>query len=127
MITPFSEQLKSIRIQRGLKQNQMAQQLGVEQSYLSALECGHKPPPKNQYLDHLIQKLGLDVEEAESLRRAAKKSTKTIKIPPNVKKQTQEMCLLLEETLPRISDSQVQVIKLVLEFSQEREMEASKM
>lgn len=123
-MTPFSKFLLDIRQQRGLRQNQMANLLGFEQSYLSALECGHKAPPKKEKLDHLIQKLALIDVDASELRMAAKASAKTIKIPNKVKIQTQEMCHLLEEALPKISDKQVQIIRLALELSKQ---EAPKM
>lgn len=121
IMTPFSKLLLDIRQQRGLRQNQMANLLGFEQSYLSALECGHKAPPKKDKLDHLIQKLELKDPDACELRLAAKASAKTIKIPNKVKVQTQEMCRLLEEVLPEISDKQVQIIKLALELSARKE------
>ena len=121
-MTPFSKQLLEFRQQRGLRQNQMANLLGYEQSYLSALEGGHKAPPRKEKLDFLIKKLTLSEADEKKLRVAAKASSKTIKIPNKVKIQTQEMCYMLQEALPRITDAQVQIIRLALELSKREEV-----
>lgn len=117
-MTPFSTFLIKFRQERGLRQNQMASLLGVEQSYLSALESGQKPPPRKVKLDYIAQKLELNETQTQDLALAAKISEKTIKIPKTVKLQTQEMCHLFQMVLPQISDKQVQIIRLALELSQ---------
>ena len=120
-MSPFSKLLVEIRQKRGLRQNQMANLLGLEQSYLSALECGHKPPPKNDKLNYLVNKLNLGEEQANSLRLAANWSARNINIPNTVSMQKLEMFDLLRDVLPKISDKQLQIIKLTLELSQTEE------
>lgn len=42
--------LKKMREERGLKQNFVAEQLGITQNYYSQIENGHRPPQVNHLL-----------------------------------------------------------------------------
>lgn len=47
----ISSNLKQLREDRGLKQNFIADQLGITQNYYSQIENGHRPPQ----VDHLVK------------------------------------------------------------------------
>ncbi|MBB3222283.1 helix-turn-helix domain-containing protein [Pseudoduganella umbonata] len=55
----FGEKLKQIRTQRGLTQPQFAEQLGIEQSYLSKLE-NDKSVPSAEMLTSILAGIGMD-------------------------------------------------------------------
>ena len=103
-------------MQRGLRQIDMANLIGLEPSYLSALECGHKPPPSKKRLDYLLANLNLDDAEEKAIIQAAKVSSNKIIIPKKAKMQTLEVCQLFQEVLPRISDLQLEIIKFALQL-----------
>lgn len=126
METNFSLYLKSLRVNQGLRQFQMARKIGIEQSYLCALERGHKPPPQKDKLEFLIKKMALNENEAKNLREAAQKSINCIKIPKRIHLETMNMCLLFQEKLPTLSNAQVQMISLTLSMNQ-AELGAPKM
>ena len=58
-MSPFAIQLKKIRTERQLQQKTMAEIIGCEQSYLSALETDSKVPPQQEKLLQLVKKLSM--------------------------------------------------------------------
>ena len=70
-MSPFAKLLRDYRIKSGLRQKELADLLGYEQSYLSALELGLKGPPNREFAGQLIRVLELDEEEQITLREPA--------------------------------------------------------
>lgn len=126
MDTQFSKTLKLLRVNRGLRQRQLAELIGCEQSYLSALERAHKHPPQKNKLEFIIKKMDLSEEEASQLREAAANTIRHIKIPQSAGEDIREMCKLFEQTLPEISNVQVKLITLALSLPR-NQVEAPKM
>lgn len=58
-MSPFAKLLKEFRLSRKLKQKELADLLGYEPSYLSALERSEKGPPRQEFVQKLTQRLGL--------------------------------------------------------------------
>ena len=58
----FGDKLRSLRTERSLTQPQLAESLGIEQSYLSKLENG-KSLPSNDMLQRLLDVLGVGLGE----------------------------------------------------------------
>lgn len=120
-MTPFSIKLREIREHRGLIQKDMADILGYEQSYLSALETGLKAPPKYPHLKRLIEKLDLAEEEVKEFEEAAFKSRLVFKIPRKIRPEILNMCHRLEGQLLTISNEQIQLISIALNMNQSTE------
>ena len=115
-MSPFAHQLKKIRTQKQLQQKTMAELIGCEQSYLSALETDGKSPPQGKNLFQLIKKLKLTEVEESVLLAAAEQSRRSIRLPLKGQTQLFEICHALEDQLPYISDIQLQMIGLALRF-----------
>ena len=115
-MSPFAYQLKKIRTEKQLQQKTMAETIGCEQSYLSALETDAKVPPQGEKLLQLIKKLKLTAEEESALLAAAEQSRRSIRLPLKGQTQLFEICHALEDQLPYISDIQLQMIGLALRF-----------
>ena len=115
-MSPFARQLKKIRTEKQLQQKTMAETIGCEQSYLSALETDAKVPPQGEKLLQLIKKLKLTAEEESALLAAAEQSRRSIRLPLKGQTQLFEICHALEDQLPYISDIQLQMIGLALRF-----------
>ena len=115
-MSPFARQLKKIRTEKQLQQKTMAELIGCEQSYLSALETDAKSPPQGKNLFQLIKKLKLTEVEESVLLAAAEQSRRSIRLPLKGQTQLFEICHALEDQLPYISDIQLQMIGLALRF-----------
>jgi transcriptional regulator with XRE-family HTH domain len=50
-------------MRHGIRQAELAEALGYEQSYISALEVGLKGPPTEVFVERLIQVLQIPVEQ----------------------------------------------------------------
>lgn len=61
MSSPFATFLRTLRVRSGMRQHELAKQLGYEQAYVSALELGNKPPSE--------EFLGSSVEVCLSMRK----------------------------------------------------------
>jgi transcriptional regulator with XRE-family HTH domain len=73
MITPFGIATRKLRLDKGLRLLDMAEQLGVSSSFISAVETGKKPIPAG-YVTSVIRALGLTGPEARELQKAADRS-----------------------------------------------------
>lgn len=78
-MTELSKILRKIRLENGQILKKMADSLGVTSSYLSAVENGKRPMPK-EWLQKLAQEYELSQERVDEIRVAADKLTKTIKL-----------------------------------------------
>lgn len=66
-MSPFAEFLRHLRNQRQLRQRDLACRLGVNQSYISALELGIKGPPPSEFAQQLLVRLNLTEQEFATL------------------------------------------------------------
>jgi len=117
-MNPFACLLHTIRMQRGIRQTELAELMGYEQTYISALEIGKKGPPTPEFIERLITALNLTVEERDRLRDAADASKRKLVIdsdmPPDV-------FWMLRELRDRVSDltpAEIQLIRQILKFKE---------
>lgn len=113
-MSPFSNFLRSVRIKRGLRQNQLAHRLGYEPSYISALERSEKGPPKEDFTSRLINGLNLDETEQADLQRALKLSRRQVFLPPQASEEEYGLIHELEPQLGQLTPLQIHLIKLAL-------------
>lgn len=64
---PFGECLIRLRELRGLSQKFVALSAGMDCSYLSGVERGRRPPPRERQVERLAQALSATREETEGL------------------------------------------------------------
>ncbi len=65
----IGKNIKKIRMQKGLSQQQLAQKSGISQSFLSALENGKKSPTVDS-LNKICRSLGISLAEFFSRERS---------------------------------------------------------
>ena len=70
-MTPFGRKMRTLRMEKGLTQNQQAEYLGVSKAYISALEKGSRGRPSGPLVDQICAWLGLIWDDAEELKRLA--------------------------------------------------------
>lgn len=58
-MSPFADFLHELRMRHGIRQTELAQILGYEQGYLSALELDKKGPPTQEFIQKLINRFKL--------------------------------------------------------------------
>ncbi|PYE26357.1 helix-turn-helix protein [Paraburkholderia silvatlantica] len=58
-MSPFSILLHEFRLRCNLRQSDLAERLGYEQSYLSSLEVGRKGRPTREFVLKLVEALNL--------------------------------------------------------------------
>ncbi|EGQ9436941.1 helix-turn-helix domain-containing protein [Vibrio mimicus] len=113
-MTPFGLYLESLRRSRQLQQVQLADHLGVNACYVSAMENGKKGPPSQQVLSKLIASLKLDAEEQETLWDKVDESQRTIRLPDNATLEEYALMRDLRRHLGALSSDKVNVIRNIL-------------
>ncbi len=116
-MSPFALQLKKLRTERKLQQKTMAELIGCDQSYLSALETDAKVPPQKEKLALFLQKLKLTPTEELELLKAANRSRRLIRLPLKAQSEAFEVCHELVDKLPFLSQTQIKIIGLVLSIN----------
>lgn len=67
MTTPFGEEIRRLREERGVTQKEMAAAIGVSPAYLSALEHGHRGMPSFNLLQRVAGYFNVIWDDAEAL------------------------------------------------------------
>lgn len=115
IMSPFSTYLRTVRAQRRMRQKDLAETLGYEQSYVSALELGAKGPPNREFVDRLIAKLDLSNDECLDLEEAYERSSRTLRLPVAASADLYGMFYELGRHLDHLDPVQIQLINLALQ------------
>lgn len=113
-MNPFSTKLKSLRIERGFRQVELAEKLGYEQSYVSAVELGIKGPPADEFLARLVCVLNLSEEERKALYQAVAASKRKIHIPQGASQEVYWLLYKLSQKLDHLHPTQISLIETAL-------------
>ncbi|MFO1150170.1 MAG: helix-turn-helix transcriptional regulator [Alsobacter sp.] len=73
-MTPFGARLRELRQARGVTLSDMAREIGVSPTYLSALEHGRRGRPSWALVQQVIQYFNVIWDDAEELQRLANMS-----------------------------------------------------
>lgn len=115
-LSPFSQFLRSLRLQRGLKQRELAERLGYEPSYLSSLERSEKGPPREDFVRRLIRELALNPEECAALDKVLAASRRQLSLPVTASIEEYQLIEMLRPQLGRLNPVQIQLIELALKM-----------
>jgi transcriptional regulator with XRE-family HTH domain len=109
-MSPFARYLHDLRLRHGIRQSELAEITGCEQSYISSLEIGAKGPPNDEFVGKLI--VGLEIPEAEQgkLREAIASSQRKLLLDPD---SSEEMFLLFKELREQIHALHPVQIKMI--------------
>ncbi|AMK76919.1 MULTISPECIES: helix-turn-helix domain-containing protein [Methylomonas] len=113
-MSPFSQSLISLRSRYGIRQGELAEMVGYEQSYISALEVGLKGPPTTELVDRICDELSLSDEERQKLHDARDASQRKFTIDVDTREDVYWMFKDLMEYLSELSEAQVRVIREVV-------------
>lgn len=115
-MSPFSQQLHGFRISRGLRQADLADLLGYEQSYISALEVGLKGPPTNEFIERLVAALSLTSDEQERLYAAAGASQRKLTLDLGAPSDMYWLVNDLRAHMSHLSPVQVRMIRDIIKL-----------
>lgn len=118
-MSPFAKQLRALRTQKGLRQSELANLLGYEQPYVSALELGVKGPPTEEFVGQLISKCQLTLEEQKILREAATASYRKITVPCDAPEEIFWLFHNLRLQLDHLHPTQLSLIEMALNLPKE--------
>jgi transcriptional regulator with XRE-family HTH domain len=113
-MSPSAYQLKTLRTGRGLRQSELAEMVGYEQSYLSALELGLKGPPTQEFVDQFISALKLSEEEQDVLHEAVAASQRKVVVPHEAPPEVYWLCYKLSQQIDHLHPVQIKLIETAL-------------
>lgn len=113
-MSPFARQLSELRMRRGIRQNELAELIGYDQTYISALEVGLKGPPTPEFVDKLVATLSLTPAEVEDIRIAAQASDRKLVLDPDAHPDIYWMLDALRQRLNRLHPAQARMIRELL-------------
>lgn len=126
IMSPLSKLIIDLRKKRNLRQKDLANAVGYEQSYISALEVSTKGPPTSEFINKLIKALNLTQEEQVQLKVAIQKSDRKFVIPTNSPEALYELCYELRQTADQVLPSQIEMILKVLRLPNDIKLESNR-
>jgi transcriptional regulator with XRE-family HTH domain len=113
-MSPFSQLLHDLRVRHGLRQADLAERIGYEQSYISALEVGLKGPPTDAFVERMATAMSLSDTEQDELRAAAQASQRKLVIDPDAPPDIFWLLNDLRGEVQSLSPAQVRMIREVI-------------
>ena len=113
-MSPFAEALRQVRFVRGLRQQELAERVGCERSYVSALENDAKQAPSLEFVSSICEVLRLDGEEAAALHGARSKSRRRYSVPAESPKEAYEVASEFFARIEHLSALQLQGLMTIL-------------
>lgn len=117
-MNPFACLLHKIRMQRGIRQTELSDLIGYEQTYISALEIGKKGPPTPEFVERLITALDLTGDEREHLLKAVEASNRKLVIGNDMPQEVFWMLQELRDRVPDLTPAEIQLIRQILKFKE---------
>ncbi|MCO1348078.1 helix-turn-helix domain-containing protein (plasmid) [Burkholderia vietnamiensis] len=118
MSTPFAVFLRSLRLRAALSQTELAQKLGYEQAYLSALELGVKPP-STEFLTRLRDCLSLTDADHEEMERELRDSPRRFAIPADLPTEEYRLYAELQRKVGRLLPTQIATLRAIVRMDEE--------
>lgn len=113
-MSPFAHLLHELRMRYGIRQGDLAELIGYEQSYVSSLEVGIKGPPQPEFITKLIKALDLPPEDQARLHAAVTASQRKLVIDTDAPQELYRLVADLQKALPTLQPVQIRVIREVL-------------
>ena len=110
-MSPFSHFLHELRLQHQIRQSELAELLGYEQSYISALEVGIKGPPTDEFVRKLIITMALAPSAQLELREAIAASDRKLALPVDSPQSVYWMFKRLRDQIDNLHPLQVKMIQ----------------
>ena len=120
-MTPFGERLRTLREERGILLKDMAADLVVSATYLSALEHGRRSKPNWSFVQRVIHYFNIIWDEADELQRLADLSNPRIVVETaGLSQKATLLANLLSRTIGELSDAELDAHVTLLELARKR-------
>jgi len=120
-MTPFGKRLRTLREERGILLKDMAADLGVSATYLSALEHGRRSKPNWSFVQRVIHYFNIIWDEADELQRLADLSNPRIVVETaGLSQKATLFANLLSRTIGELSDAELDAHVTLLELARKR-------
>jgi transcriptional regulator with XRE-family HTH domain len=120
-MTPFGDRLRTLREERGILLKDMAADLGVSATYLSALEHGRRSKPNWSFVQRVIHYFNIIWDEADELQRLADLSNPRIVVETaGLSQKATLFANLLSRTIGELSDAELDAHVTLLELARKR-------
>ena len=107
-MTPFGEKLRDLRAAKGVKQKDMAADLGLSAAYLSALEHGNRGKPTAGLVEQICGYFTLDWDAADELRDLAGISHPRVVVDTaGLSPRATELANLLAASIDKLDDDDI--------------------
>lgn len=117
-MSPFSAQLQYLRRSRGLRQKALADLLSIDAANLSAIEGGHRPPPRDKrFMEKLRVCLELSDDEFADLKLREEATKLLGPLVSGTSPDQMSLALDFLRCLTSLRPPQLRVIKAVLEMN----------
>ena len=113
-MSPFSHFLHDLRMRHEIRQSDLAELLGYEQSYISALEIGVKGPPTLEFVERLVTALALTPTEQIEAREITEASQRKFVLDSDSPQDVFWMFKELREQMNELRPVQIKMIRDVL-------------
>lgn len=113
-MSPFSHLLRELRMRHNVRQVELAELLGYEQSYISALEVGLKGPPTQEFIERLKAALPLSSAEQQELLAAVEASQRKLVLDSDTPQDVYWLLKELRDAVQQLSPVHVRMIRDVL-------------
>ena len=113
-MTPLGQFIVKKRNALGITQDQLAQKLGMNGSYVNRIEKGRKSPGNLGFLENLATCLELSPDEIAALFAAAKLSQRVIRLPVNLSPKGYEVIATLLTGITELSDAQLDLLETMI-------------
>ena len=124
-MSPFAYALQELRMRADLRQRELADLVGYEQSHISALELGVKSPV-GALLDRLVRELDLTEQEETTLREAADASHRKLYIDADAPQDIYWLLRDLRAAIPSLSNSKARLIRGLLKLPDAHDVDSEK-
>ena len=115
-MSPFAHFLHELRLKHGIRQTELAELLGYEQSYISALEIGIKGPPTPEFLGKLALSFDMTAAERQELVQIAEASQRKLALDTDSPQWLYWMLYELRQQVDKLHPAQVQMIRDILKL-----------
>jgi transcriptional regulator with XRE-family HTH domain len=115
-MSPLAELLKRHRYERALRQEELAELVGCERSYVSALENDLNLTPPSKLVVRLAEALKLNQEEREEWLAAVQRSRRRYIVSADMPPAAFELAYELIGQLDRLTSPQIEALRGVLKL-----------
>lgn len=114
-MTALGEFIRQHRLAADLTQAELARRVGVDSTYLGAIETGKKRPKGEALLDGIAESLSLNREGRRELELDARLSQRTLRLPEELTRAQHGIVQAIVRELPQLDDADTNSLQSLLD------------